>query len=235
MKIIKVASYADLSKKAALLVAAQIVRNPTGVLGLPSGSTPEGMYAELIRLYEQDVIDFSEITTFNLDEYQGLDAAHPQSYSYYMREKLFRHVNIHNDNIHIPNGAATDTIQECVNYEQLIEQAGGIDLQLLGIGRNGHIGFNEPGESFSGRTYLAELAQSTMDANARFFGEGERVPTHAFSMGVSTIMQARSILLIANGPEKTDTLNRMLFHPVTPKLPASVLQFHSDVTVMYCD
>ena len=235
MKVIKVSDYADLSKKAAVIIAAQMLKNPKCVLGFATGSTPEGTYAELINMYEQGIIDFSEVTTFNLDEYYGLDAKHPQSYNYYMRKNLFDHVNVNNDNVHLPNGTASDSVQECVNYEHMIEQAGGIDFQLLGIGRNGHIGFNEPGESFSGRTFLTDLTQDTIDANARFFGPGEQVPTRAISMGISTIMAARSILLVANGESKIDALNRMIFHPVTPQLPASVLQFHSDVTVLYCD
>ena len=235
MKVIKASDYQNLSKKAATLIAAQIIRNPKSVLGLATGSTPEGVYAELIALYGKGVIDFAGVTAVNLDEYCGLPAQHPQSYACFMRQKLFDHVNINEENTHIPDGMASDAAGECLRYERLIEQAGGIDFQLLGIGRNGHIGFNEPGESFAAKTHLTGLAEDTLAANSRFFGPGETVPTQALSMGIGTIMRARSILLIASGPDKAWALNQMINGPVTPRVPASALQFHPDVTVIYCD
>jgi len=235
MKIIKASDYSSLSKKAAALIAAQIVRDPRSVLGLATGSTPEGVYAELIALCGQGVIDFADVATVNLDEYYGLPAEHPQSYDYYMRKKLFDHVNISRDSRHLPGGMASDPEEECLRYERLIEQLGGIDLQLLGIGRNGHIGFNEPGESFPSRTHLTDLSEDTLAANSRFFGPGEKVPTQALSMGIGTIMRAKSILMIASGPDKTWALNQTIDGPVTPKVPASVLQYHPDVTVIYCE
>ena len=234
MKVIKAHDYADLSKKAATLIAAQVIRNPKSVLGLATGSTPVGVYAELTALYKVGVIDFAGITTINLDEYCGLAADHPQSYACFMRQNLFDHLNIGPGNTHLPNGMASDAPGECLRYEGLIEGLGGIDLQLLGIGRNGHIGFNEPGESFPAMTHLTELAKDTLDANSRFFGPGEKVPTQALSMGIGTIMRARSILLIASGPDKAWALDKMINGPVTPQLPASVLQFHPDATVIHC-
>ncbi|MCL2857468.1 MAG: glucosamine-6-phosphate deaminase [Oscillospiraceae bacterium] len=235
MKVIKAANYVDLSKKAAALIAAQIIRDPSSVLGLATGSTPVGVYSELAELCGQGVIDFACVTTVNLDEYCGLPAEHPQSYAQFMRQKLFDHVNIAKSNTHLPDGMAKDAEVECLRYERLIEGLGGIDLQLLGIGRNGHIGFNEPGESFAPGTHQTGLAKDTLDANSRFFGPGEKVPTQAFSMGIGTIMRARSILLIASGSDKTWALDKTINGPVTPQVPASVLQFHRDVTVIYCD
>ena len=235
MKIIKTADYASMSKKAATLIAAQIIRDPKSVLGLATGSTPVGAYTEMIALCKQGVIDFAGVTTVNLDEYYGLPGEHPQSYACFMREKLFGHVNITAGSTHLPNGMAADPDKECHRYEQLIDRLGGIDLQLLGIGRNGHIGFNEPGENFPPRTHLADLTEDTLAANSRFFGPGEKVPTQALSMGIGTIMRARSILLIAGGPDKAWALDAAINGPVTPQVPASVLQFHPDVTVIYCD
>jgi len=235
MKVIKAMSYADLSKKAAIVMAAQIIRNPKSVLGFATGSTPLGAYAELARMFADGAVDFSGIVSFNLDEYYGLAAAHPQSYHYYMRQNLFSHVNINPDNIRIPNGVAVDPEQECAEYEQSIQDAGGIDFQLLGIGRNGHIGFNEPGEIFTDKTHLTYLASDTLSANSRFFGPGEKMPTQAISMGIGTIMRAKSILLIASGADKADALSKMINGPVTPQMPASALQYHRDAIVMYCD
>jgi len=235
VKVLKVSDYASLSKKSATLIAAQIIRNPGSVLGLATGSTPEGVYAELIALNKQGLIDFAGVTTVNLDEYYGLPGEHPQSYDYFMRQKLFSHVNIAADCTHLPSGMATDAEKECRRYEQLIDRLGGIDLQLLGIGRNGHVGFNEPGKSFPPLTHLTDLTEDTLGANSRFFGPGEKVPTQAISMGIGTIMRARSVLLIASGPDKKWALDKTINGPVTPQVPASVLQYHPDVTVIYCD
>ena len=232
MKVLRASNYQNLSQKAAALIAAQIIRKPDSVLGLATGSTPEGVYAELIALNKQGVIGFDGVCTLNLDEYYGLPGEHPQSYGYYMRQKLFDHVNLNPGNTHLPNGVASDAQQECKRYEELIQRLGGIDLQLLGIGRNGHIGFNEPGESFPPATHLTDLTEDTLAANARFFATGEEVPTQAISMGIGTIMRAKSILLIASGPDKTWALDKTINGPVTPQVPASVLQFHPDVTVI---
>ena len=235
MKVLRASNYQDLSQKAATLIAAQIIRKPDSVLGLATGSTPEGVYTELIAMNKQGGIDFAGVSTLNLDEYYGLPGEHPQSYYYYMRQKLFDHVNLNPGNTHLPSGVASDAQQECKRFEELIQRLGGIDLQLLGIGRNGHIGFNEPGESFPPVTHLTDLTEDTLDANARFFAPGEEVPTQAISMGIGTIMRAKSILLIASGPGKKWALDKTINAPVTPQVPASVLQFHPDVTIIYCE
>ncbi|MCL2579430.1 MAG: glucosamine-6-phosphate deaminase [Oscillospiraceae bacterium] len=235
MKVIKVQNYKQLSKQAAIFIAAQMIGNPKSVLGFATGGTPEGCYAELAALYKQGVIDFKEVTAFNLDEYYGLTGDHPQSYRHYMQHHLYSHVNVKPENTHVPDGGASDPAAECARYEKRIDAAGGIDLQLLGIGRNGHVGFNEPCDHFSSMTSLVDLTEDTLDANARYFGPGESPPTTALSMGIGSIMRARKILLVANGPGKKDALDRMINHPVTPTLPASILQFHPDVTVLYCD
>jgi len=235
MNVIKAISYEDLSKKAAVIIAAQMIRKPCSVLGFATGSTPEGTYRELANLNAAGVIDFSEITTFNLDEYYGLSGTHPQSYLYFMKDKLFNHVNMRPKAIHIPDGVAADPTAACAAYECAIRDAGGVDLQLLGIGRNGHIGFNEPDASFADETHVVTLTESTKVANSRLFGPGEQVPDKAVTMGVGTVMRARSILLIANGAEKKDVLDKMINGPVTPEVPASALQYHRRVTVIYCD
>ena len=235
MRVVKTSNYSELSQTAAIFIAAQMLRKQHSVLGLATGSTPEGLYSELVSLGDRKIIDFSEIRTFNLDEYYGLTKDHPQSYYYYMREKLFNYVNVKEENTHIPDGSAADPAEECERYENLIRQAGGIDLQLLGIGRNGHIGFNEPDDCFSQKTCLVDLTEDTLEANKRFFKSKEEMPGQALSMGINTIMQAKSILLVANGASKKAALDKMMNQPVTPQMPASVLQFHHNVTVMYCD
>jgi len=235
MRIIKTSSHLELSQKAAIFIAAQMIRNPQSVLGFATGSTPEELYAELVTLCIGKIVDFSEITTFNLDEYYGLSNDHPQSYHYYMQEKLFQYVNIRPENVNIPDGSTSDPVRECERYEKLIHQAGGIDLQLLGIGRNGHIGFNEPADFFSGQTALVDLTEDTLEANRRFFDTKEEMPKQAISMGINTIMQAKNILLIASGADKKEALEKMANQPVTPQMPASVLQFHRHVTIMYCE
>jgi len=233
--MIKTSSHLELSQKAAIFIAAQMIRNPQSVLGFATGSTPEDLYSELVTLSIGGIIDFSEITTFNLDEYYGLSNDHPQSYHYYMQEKLFQYVNIKQENIHIPDGSTSDAAKECERYEKLLRQAGGVDLQLLGIGRNGHIGFNEPADFFSGKTSLVDLTEDTLEANRRFFDANEEMPKQAISMGINTIMQAKSILLIASGADKKEALDKMANQPVTPQVPASVLQFHRHATVIYCE
>jgi len=235
MNVIKAKDYEDLSKKAAIFIAARMVQNPRCVLGFATGSTPEGTYSELAALNAAGVVDFSEVTTFNLDEYYGLPGDHPQSYRYFMNEKLFSLVNMRSENINLPDGMAADPAGDCADYERRIREAGGVGLQLLGIGRNGHIGFNEPGGEFSRETCLVELTEDTKAANARFFGADETVPERAITMGIGTIMRAGEILLIANGSNKLEILDKMINGPVTPTVPASVLQLHNNVTVIYCD
>lgn len=202
------------------------------VIGLATGETPIGTYNQLVDWYEKGDIDFSEARTVNLDEYKGLPAEHEQSYRYFMNKYLFDRINIKKENTHLPNGMAIDVDAECERYENVIKSVGGIDMQLLGIGLNGHIGFNEPGESFEKTTHCVELTQSTIDANSRLFHEGEKVPEKAFSMGIKSIMQSKQILLIANGEKKAQIVKDALFGPVTPKIPASILQLHNNLTVI---
>jgi glucosamine-6-phosphate deaminase len=232
MRIVIAKDYDDLSKKAANILASQITLKPNSVLGLATGSTPMGAYSELLRIYKQGDINFTEVVTFNLDEYYGLDKENSQSYYYFMMENLFKHVNINKSNIHIPNGRAKDIDNECIAYENKIKQAGGIDLQLLGIGRNGHIGFNEPDVKFEAETHLVTLDEDTIEANSRFFTALEEVPRRAISMGIKTIMHSRKIVLLASGEEKAETVNSMINGKITPELPASVLQLHPDVVVL---
>lgn len=232
MRIITVKDYDELSKKAANILASQITLKPNSVLGLATGATPVGAYRELVRIFNEGDISFSEIVTFNLDEYYGLDKENPQSYYYFMIDNLFKFVNINTANIHIPDGRAKDIQMECIDYENKIKQAGGIDLQLLGIGRNGHIGFNEPDVKFEAQTHLVTLDEDTIEANSRFFASAEEVPDQAISMGIKTIMHSRKILLLASGEEKAETINNMINGKITPELPASVLQLHPDVIVL---
>ncbi|HYE11220.1 MAG TPA: glucosamine-6-phosphate deaminase [Patescibacteria group bacterium] len=232
MRIVIAKDYDELSKKAANLLASQITLKPNSVLGLATGSTPVGAYNELVRIYKEGDINFTEVVTFNLDEYYGLDKENPQSYYYFMMENLFKHVNMNKRNIHIPDGRAKDIELECVEYENRIKQAGGIDLQLLGIGRNGHIGFNEPDVKFEAQTHLVTLDEDTIEANSRFFTALDEVPRKAISMGIKTIMHSRKIILLASGEEKAETINSMINGKITPELPASVLQLHPDVVVL---
>lgn len=232
MRVIVTNDYEDLSKKAAAIIANQLLLKPDSVIGLATGSTPEGTYRELIRHHKEEGLSFAKMTAFNLDEYQGLDADHPQSYAYFMKEKLFDHVDVTSNQLHIPNGQATDTAKECSRYEEAIKKAGGIDLQLLGIGRNGHIGFNEPDLKFEAQTHVVVLDQDTIEANARFFDTIEEVPQTAISMGIKTIMHARKVLLLASGAKKAEVLKDMLFGPIRPEVPASVLQLHPDVVII---
>lgn len=232
MKLIKAKDYDSMSRKAANIIAAQLILKPDSVLGLATGSSPVGIYRQLIEWYRDGDIDFAACSTVNLDEYAGLTADNKQSYAWFMQTNLFDHVNITSKNINIPNGANPDADGECARYNQVIGDVGGVDLQLLGIGHNGHIGFNEPGDAFEKDTHCVALAQSTIDANARFFGPGETVPTHAYTMGIRSIMSARKILLIATGEAKADILYKAMCGSITPAVPASVLQLHSDVTVV---
>lgn len=221
---------AQVARAAAALFTAQILKKPDSVLGLATGSTPIDTYQELIRLHKDGILDFSRVTTFNLDEYVGLPADHEQSYDYFMRQQLFSHINI--KSTHLPSGIAPDMTQECRDYEELIKQAGGIDLQLLGIGNNGHIGFNEPNDHFVYSTNRVKLAESTIKANRRFFDSEDQVPREALSMGIGTIMQAKSILMICLGEGKAEVVEKMINGPVDPKVPASILRTHHHVTVL---
>lgn len=232
MRIIVVKDYMELSKRAANILASQIILKPNSVLGLATGSTPVRTYQELVSLYRDGNIDFSEVVTFNLDEYYGLDRCDEQSYYFFMNKYLFSHINIKSKNIHIPNGKAENVHVECEAYEQEINKEGGIDVQLLGIGRNGHIGFNEPDIKFEALTHLVTLDEDTINANSRFFDSIEAVPKQAISMGIKTIMHSKKILLLACGAEKRQTIYNMINGKITPELPASVLQLHPDVTVI---
>lgn len=232
MNIIKVKDYKEMSKKAAHLFVGQILQKPDSVLGLATGSTPVGLYKELVRFYKEGMIDFEKVISFNLDEYLNLDPSHDQSYARFMKENLFGHINIKEENHHIPSGMARDHEAECLRYEALIADAGGIDLQILGIGRNGHIGFNEPDIKFEAVTHVVQLDEQTISDNARFFNHIDDVPKTAISMGIKTIMQSRGIILLASGIEKADAVAGMVSGKITPELPASVLQLHPNVTVI---
>ncbi len=234
MNIIETKDYYDLSRKVANLITAQIILKPTSVLGLATGSSPLGTYKQLINWYNKGDIDFSKVNTVNLDEYCGLSTSNVQSYRYYMNHNLFDHINIKKENTHVPNGLADDMEAECKRYDELITNLGGIDMQLLGIGLNGHIGFNEPDISFEKTTHIVDLDHSTIEANSRFFDSFDDVPKKAITMGIKSIMHSKKVVLIANGPEKKEILEKALHGPVSPEVPASILQFHPDLTVVYC-
>lgn len=235
MRIINVKNYQQLSRKAANIISAQVILKPDCVLGLATGSSPVGTYKQLIEWYNKGDIDFSEVTTVNLDEYVGLCESDEQSYRRFMQENLFDHVNIKRENTFVPDGLADDLAEECAAYDARIRRLGGIDLQLLGIGFDGHIGFNEPSDVFDKATHVVDLHESTIKANSRFFASEADVPRQAISMGMVSIMQARKILLIANGQGKKEILGKALYGPVTPQLPASLLQLHNDVTVIFSE
>ncbi len=230
MDIIIVDNYQELSRQAADLLATQLRKKPSSVLGLATGGTPVGMYRELVRLHREQQLDFSQATSFNLDEYVGLGADHPCSYRYFMAEQLFDHVNMPEIRIHIPNGQAPNLSAECQAYEAKIRACGSIDQQVLGIGHNGHIGFNEPGTPFTSRTHLVNLTQQTITANARYFSSAAEVPTQAISMGIATIMEAKKILLLASGLDKAGIMAAALQGPISEEVPASILQRHPQVT-----
>lgn len=232
MNIIKTKDYEDMSRKAADIISAQIIMKPDCVLGLATGSTPIGTYKQLVDKYEQGNLDFSKVSTVNLDEYRGLKHEDPQSYYYFMHENLFGHVNIRKDATFVPDGTNPDAAAACVAHEETIKRLGGIDLQLLGLGNNGHIGFNEPASEFEKDTHCVDLTQSTIEANARFFASIDEVPTQAYTMGIRTIMLAKKILVVVNGEGKADIVARAFWGPVTPEVPASILQMHPDVTVI---
>lgn len=232
MRVIIVKDYDEMSRRAAKIIAEQIRMKPDSVLGFATGSTPLGTYKELIRMHREEGLDFSRVVTFNLDEYYGLDHNHPQSYHYFMFENLFNHININPSNVHIPDGLAKDVKAFCKKYEEEIRKAGGIGLQLLGIGRDGHIAFNEPGSSLMGRTTLVALAEETIKDNARFFESEAEVPRLAITMGCGTIMEARKIILLANGEGKAEAIAATVEGPITAQITASILQMHPDVAVI---
>ncbi len=232
MKFIRATDYADMSRKTANIISAQVIMKPHCVLGLATGGTPVGAYRQLVEWYKKGDLDFREVSTINLDEYRGLDRDHPESYHHFMFEHLFDHVNIDPRNVHLPDGTAEDPDAECARYDRVIEELGGVDLQLLGIGVDGHIGFNEPGAAFELGTHCADLAESTIEANQRFFEKREDVPRQAYTMGIRTIMHARKVLLAVSGAAKAEIVKRSFFGPVTPEVPASILQMHPDVTVV---
>lgn len=232
MKIYKAKDYKDMSRKAANIISAQVIMKPNCVLGLATGSTPIGTYDQLVEWYNKGDLDFSEVTTVNLDEYKGLPRTNDQSYYYFMHQHLFDRVNIDPERTNVPNGMEPDAEKECGRYEELIRSLGGVDLQLLGLGHNGHIGFNEPGEAFEKETHCVDLTESTIEANKRFFASADDVPKQAYTMGIKTIMQAKKILIVVNGKNKADIVERAFFGPVTPEVPASILQLHNDVTLV---
>ena len=232
MRIYVEADYDAMSRRAANVIAAEVIRKPDCVLGLATGSTPVGTYKELVGKYQRGELCFDAVRSVNLDEYCGLSPAHDQSYRYFMQENLFDHVDIQAENTYVPDGLAADAEAECVRYDQRLCSFGHADLQLLGIGRNGHIGFNEPGSSFVKETHVVDLAESTIDANARFFAVREDVPRQAVTMGIGAIMSARRILLLVSGADKADAVYSAFRGPITPECPASILQLHPDVVLV---
>ncbi|MEE9602475.1 MAG: glucosamine-6-phosphate deaminase [Thermoguttaceae bacterium] len=231
MEAVVCRSYEELSRKAAFAVANVLNTKPNAVLGMATGSTPLGLYQELVRMHEEESLDFSQVTTFNLDEYVGLPVTHDQSYHYFMHENFFKKVNIPNSNIHIPSGTTSNYQAFCQWYEQRIKECGGIDVQILGIGSDGHIAFNEPTSSLASRTRLKTLAQQTINDNARFFDKAEDVPIYGITMGVGTILEARKLVLVANGENKADAIAKAIEGPVTSMITASALQLHPDVDI----
>lgn len=232
MKVIRTRDYKDMSRKAANLISAQILLKPNCVLGLATGSSPIGTYEQLVEWYQKGDLDFKQVKTVNLDEYKGLDHENDQSYYYFMNHHLFDRVNINPENTNVPNGMAEDGEAECQRYEEFVESLGWADLQLLGLGRNGHIGFNEPAEAFAKKTHCVDLTESTIEANKRFFASADDVPRQAYTMGIGTIMKAKKILLVVSGEDKAEALAKTVYGEITPELPASILQLHPDVTIV---
>ena len=232
MKIIRTRDYDHMSRQAANIISAQVILKPDSVVGLATGSSPIGVYKQLIDWYNKGDIDFSQVRTVNLDEYVGLTADHEQSYARFMRENFFDHVNIDLKNTNIPCGTAPDAEAECRRYDALIQSFGGTDLQLLGIGLNGHIGFNEPGDTFEKGTHKIRLTEATIQANKRFFEREEDVPRYAYTMGICDIMQSKRIVMVVSGKKKAAIVKDAFFGPVTPRVPASILQLHRDFTLV---
>ena len=232
MRFISCADYTAMSRQAANLISAQVIVKPNCVLGLATGSTPIGTYKQLIEWYNKGDLSFANVRSVNLDEYKGLSGDHDQSYRYFMQNNLFNHVDIDVANTSVPNGKAEDADAECAAYDAHIRELGGIDLQLLGMGHNGHIGSNEPADEFVGPTHVVELAQSTIDANKRFFASEADVPRQALTMGMAAILQARSVVVVVSGEDKAEIVHKAFFGPITPRVPASLLQLHPNVTVV---
>ena len=232
MRVITCKNYEEMSKTAARLVAGQVSLKPNCVLGLATGSTPEGMYTELARMYQNGELDFSSVSTFNLDEYCPIDKENDQSYYYFMNKHLYSKVNLKPENVHIPNGSAKDIETECANYDKMIDSAGGIDLQILGIGSNGHIAFNEPEDELTAGTHRVELTEDTIKANSRFFASEADVPRHALTSGMATIMKSKKIILMISGKNKSEPLKKLLTGKITTSCPATMLNMHADVIVL---
>ena len=232
IKIVRARDYQDMSRKAANIISAQVILKPNSILGLATGESPIGTYQQLIEWNKKGDVDFSQVHTYNLDEYYGIAEDDPQSYRYFMNKYFFNDINIDIANTHVPAGSNLDVEDACSSFDKMVADAGFCDLQLLGIGRNGHIGFNEPAEAFSKGTFCVDLTLSTIEANSRLFEREEDVPRRAYTMGVQTIMNARSILVVANGDKKAQAVYDMCFGPVTPKCPASILQLHTNVTLV---
>ena len=232
MRIIKAKDYDDMSRKAANIISAQIITKPNCVLGLATGSTPIGTYARLVEQYKQGDLDFSSVTTVNLDEYKGLNRENDQSYYYFMHDNLFSKVNINLERTFLPDGMEPDAKKACEDYNRVIAATGGVDLQLLGLGHNGHIGFNGPADYFEAETHCVDLTESTITANRRFFASEEEVPRQAYTMGIKTIMQAKKVLLVVSGADKAAIVKEAFFGAITPKVQASVLQLHNDVIIV---
>ena len=232
MVLIEAKDYNDMSRKAANIISAQVIMKPHAVLGLATGSTPVGAYKQLVEWYNKGDLDFANVTSVNLDEYKGLSPENDQSYRYFMNTNLFNHVNINKERTFVPNGLEPDSEKACAAYNEIIRSVGGIDLQLLGLGNNGHIGFNEPGAAFEKETHCVDLTESTIQANKRFFENEADVPRQAYTMGIGTIMSAKKILVVVSGEDKAEILNKVINGPITPQVPASILQLHPDVTIV---
>ncbi|MBS4212338.1 MULTISPECIES: glucosamine-6-phosphate deaminase [Neobacillus] len=232
MKIIEVKDYNEMSLKAAEYIIEKVINNPRIKLGLATGGTPVGTYKNLIADHRKNGTSYQHVTTFNLDEYIGLSGDNQNSYRYFMNEQLFNHIDVHESKTFIPSGIVKDMQAECLYYDDLIEKHGGIDLQLLGIGQNGHIGFNEPGTSFRSNTHVVQLAPSTIQANARFFNNIEEVPTKAITMGIASILRSKEILLLVSGESKNDAMFKLLNGELTENFPASALKKHPYVTII---
>jgi len=232
MNIIRAENYSEMSQLAAKKLIEQVNEKSNSVLGLATGSTPEGLYEEIIKEHKAGNVSFKDVASFNLDEYVGLNKDNDQSYHYYMHHLLFNHIDIDSGQVNLPNGDANDLQEECNSYEKAIKQADGIDIQILGIGLNGHIGFNEPGTPFSMQTHVVDLDESTRQANARFFDSIDDVPTQAITMGIDTIMQSKQIILLVSGSQKAEALDKLVNGPVTEDFPASILQKHANVTII---
>lgn len=234
MRVILCNDYEEMSATGAKLIADQVKSNPKSILGLATGSTPVGVYKKLVEMFENGEIDFKDVKTFNLDEYYPIAQNDPQSYYYFMQDNLFGKINVSAENINIPNGEASDPVEECKQYDEKLAASGGVDLQLLGIGINGHIGFNEPEENLHASTHCTDLTESTIQANSRFFESAELVPTKALTMGIGSILSAKKILIMANGKNKHEAVSALLDDKITTSVPATMLKVHKDV-VLICD